>query len=81
MWGWAHGSGWWMLFAGFAGLLFWGSIIALAVWAIRRVTDDRPGDGWYRHHKSPMEFLKERYARGEISKEEYDRIKRDLEND
>ena len=78
MWGWAHGSGWWMVFA---GLLFWGSIIALVVWAIRRVTDDRPHDVWYRHHKRPMEFLKERYARGEISKEEYDRIKRDLEEE
>jgi len=31
-------------------------------------------------NESHLDILKKRYAKGEISKEEYDRIKRDLEN-
>ena len=29
--------------------------------------------------QTPVELLKERYARGEISREEYDQMRRDLE--
>jgi putative membrane protein len=29
--------------------------------------------------RTPLEILKERYARGEISREEYDQMRRDLE--
>lgn len=37
--------------------------------------------GGYRHtvREDPLEILKKRYARGEISREEYERIKKDLE--
>lgn len=30
-------------------------------------------------HESPLDILKRRYAKGEISKEDFDRMKRDLE--
>ena len=69
MW-WApnQGFGWWMI-------LFWGVIIGLVVWAVRALTDrrDRPADG-----NSPLEIAERRYARGEISKEEFNDIKATL---
>lgn len=61
---------------GFWGLalivLFWGGLIALALWLVRGLfpTTNRPaspGD----HGLSAREILDLRYARGEISREEY----------
>ena len=38
-----------------------------------------PMDRGMNQHRSPLDILKERYARGEISKDEFDRIKKDIE--
>ncbi|MFC2105092.1 SHOCT domain-containing protein [Candidatus Bipolaricaulota bacterium] len=73
MWHGFYGGGWPML-AG--GVLFWGSIVCLAAWGIHRTTRHR--DGSSHHGKSALDHLKERYAKGEISKTEYDEIRRDL---
>jgi putative membrane protein len=76
--GYDHGYGmfpWW----GIVMMLFWllviGGVIALVVWAVRNWRPSReatvgPSDA--------LETLKQRYARGEITKEEYDRMKHDL---
>lgn len=74
-WGGFGGSG-----MGFVGwifmLLFWGLIIVGLVLVVRWLWDQgRPGTGGA---DSPLEILKRRYARGEISKEEFDRMKQDL---
>jgi putative membrane protein len=64
-------SGWWIVMAVMM-MLFWGAIIAVAVWGIRQFTRDRrPG-------RSALDIAKERLAMGEITKEEFDRIRGDL---
>jgi putative membrane protein len=74
MGGW--GMGW---FGGIFMIVFWGLVIVgmvfLIKWLIQSTKGERPagGDG-----SRALEVLKERYARGEIGKEEYDRIKKDL---
>ncbi len=56
-------------------ILFWGAIIALIVWGIRKLTSHNT----YRSGgKSPLDIAKERYARGEITREQFEQIKRDL---
>ena len=56
-------------------VLFWGLIIALIVFVVRSLGNDaaRGSD------KTPIQMLKERYARGEIGKDEFEQKKRDLE--
>lgn len=56
--------------------LFWVGVIVLAVWLVRNLFPSQT-----RHTQgslSAREILAQRYARGEISKEEYDRMLSDL---
>lgn len=62
------------------GIVFWGSVIAVAAWAIHRLTARHDADPHHGHRSSALDLLKERYARGEISKQEFEEIKRDLIN-
>jgi len=60
---------------GFVGI-FWIAIIALIVFFVwQHLRQDKNlGDS----KNSPLEILRQRYARGEIDKEEYEEKKRDL---
>jgi putative membrane protein len=53
------------------GLIVWG-VIALVRYASRNTSSGPSG------RLSPLDIAKERYARGEITKEEFERIKKDL---
>lgn len=68
------GVGIWILIS----MVFWVLLIAgfvlLVVWVVQKAT----GIGTGRREESALEILKKRYARGEISKEEYEEKKRDL---
>ena len=58
-------------------ILFWGALIALAVWAVIKLSHS-DATAPLRIEKNPLDLAKERYARGEIGKEEFYRIKKDL---
>jgi len=72
MYGYNHymwGGGWWI------SIILWVAIILVVIWGVRAIfmnsakRSDQP---------SAMEILKRRYASGEISKDEFDRMKKDL---
>ena len=69
-WDW-DGGGAWFMFGMMA--IFWVGVIALGWWAIA---------SYNRRHESarerPIDVARHRYARGEISVEEFERLKRDL---
>lgn len=83
MWHVGDGMGWWMLWGGLMMVLFWGGIIALIVWAIQTVTrrefSQTQSPDTSPPARTPVDIAKERYARGEISREEFEQIKRDLQ--
>lgn len=67
MWGWSE-WGWLPMMLGM--ILFWGGLIWFAVWLVRRT--DR-GSTRESTPSDPRAILEERFARGEIDEEEFDR--------
>jgi putative membrane protein len=62
-------------------VLFWGVLIAGGIWLVRTVFVSYPSNQsgiMIGKPASPREILDQRYARGEISREEYEQIKTDL---
>ena len=51
-------------------------IILLIVWLVKRAS--YPGEGSSVKERHALDILKERYARGEITQEEYEKIKKDI---
>ena len=84
MMGWGYGTGW----NGAGG--WWGVLMTLAMWAIPlglifffvwallpRINAGAPRQGGA-GGRGALEIAEERYARGEISRDEFQRIKEDL---
>ena len=79
-WGLDHmgGAGWGMGFGGgFFMILFWIVIIVAVVMLVKWLAGGSSRFDLPRE-KSALDILKERYARGEIGKEEFEQKKRDL---
>lgn len=74
LWGMPIGMGWWMGLGGLWMILLWGGLIALTVWGVVRLT--RREAPALKH--DPLDVAKERYAKGEISQEEFKQLKKDL---
>jgi putative membrane protein len=77
MWGF-DGFGGGMGFGGFGMILFWGLVIAGLIVLAWRLGGFGPGAAPRGGERTPLELLGERYAKGEIGKEEFDAKKRDL---
>lgn len=78
-WGWSGHPMWWMWGAWGIGmmlfmLVFWAAVIAGIVLVIRWLV----GQGKESRPDSALEILRQRYARGEINREEFEAKKRDL---
>lgn len=70
------GGGWWFMGIGMLfNLLFWGALIYLA---IRFLNKGGFGTFTRNQEEAPEEILRKRYARGDISREEYQQMLEDL---
>ncbi|WP_319560109.1 SHOCT domain-containing protein [Marispirochaeta sp.] len=70
----------WGLGGGVLTLLLLVAVIIGGVYLFRRIPKGRGEDESGGANPTPEEELKQRYARGEIDREEYQRIKNDLED-
>lgn len=69
---WYYGSGGWSwLWMTVMMLIFWGALIAVAVWAIRSGLGSR-------RESDAMDVLRRRLAAGEIGQEDFEKTKRIL---
>lgn len=68
-WGWGH-----MIFGGLMMIAFWGGIILLIVLLVRWLggADASSHTSSSTLRRTPLEILQERFAKGEIDKEEYE---------
>jgi len=73
---WGH-----MGYFGFGEMIMWIIfliVIGVAVYLIVQAAKSKGLESPFR--ETPMEILKKRYAKGEITKEEFEKIKKDLES-
>lgn len=75
VWGWGH-----MIFGSLMMIVFWGGIIALIVLLVRRLggaggSGDSSGSA---PRRTPLDILQERFAKGEIDRQEYEERRRVL---
>ena len=76
-----HRSPWMMgWFGPFGMLLFWTVLIVAIVLILRGVIGGRKGEHRGKPPETALDLLKKRYATGEITKDEFDAIKKDLES-
>jgi putative membrane protein len=61
-------------------LIFWGGLILLAVWLVRALFSSNRGSDPNASGKNQTarQILDQRYARGEISREQYETMKQDI---
>jgi putative membrane protein len=76
MMGWGWGSGWGLL--GAVHMLLWWALIILGIVVLVKWLFAGSRGGSRAAGGQALEILKERYARGEIGKEEFEQKKRDL---
>ncbi|MBE0476557.1 MAG: SHOCT domain-containing protein [Coriobacteriia bacterium] len=62
----------------FFGLLVLAGFVLLFVWLVRSASGGAGGGRGYGRHDPSVDIARERYARGEITSEELERIERDL---
>ncbi|MEL7562616.1 SHOCT domain-containing protein [Dehalogenimonas sp. 4OHTPN] len=67
------GVGMWLMMSFM--VVFWVGIVAFVIWLITRATR---GGSYISDLRTPLEIARERYAKGEISREEYAEVKKNL---
>lgn len=76
MWGYYGSEWWWMLIGMVSMIVFWGTIILLVIWGVKQFTRDRQRG--HTSRETPLEIAQKRLARGEITTEEFEELKRAL---
>ena len=73
------GDFWPFHFIGVIGMIaFWALVIAGIVWLVRNASSGAGNNSRVSAHESPLDILKTRYAKGELTKEQFESMKKDI---
>jgi putative membrane protein len=73
------GDGWGWIWGGLMMLIFWGGLVALVVFLVRGFAAGPSRGQQTRSEPDAREILAERFARGELSEDEFEQRRRVLE--
>jgi putative membrane protein len=73
-WHMGNGAGWWMVFGSVMMVVFWVAII----WAVTAVVRRPPEERGRSSEPTALEILERRYARGELTDDEFESMKHRL---
>jgi len=71
------GGGYWGLTGIIFMVLFWAALILLVIWLYKQVRGEAVGAG--AKGETAIDILKKRYASGEITKDQFGEMKKELE--
>ncbi len=78
MWHVNDGMGWWMVLGVIFMVVFWGAIVTFGIWGSKKLFWSGESQQGSTDKSNPLDVAKERYANGEISREEFVQLKKDL---
>ena len=84
MYGYNFGGDWFghTLFGGFFMIIVWVAVILFVLWAVRELSggnrDGRKSGGGTENGKAALDILKERYAKNELTKEQFEAMKKEI---
>ena len=78
MWNCVEGIGWWTVGGAIFMVVLWGTIVAVVIWGISKMRER--GDYQFCTNKKhdPLDIARARFARGDISQEEFEQVKKNL---
>ena len=78
MWPYGYGGGWgWMIGGWIMMVVFWGLVI-VGIVALFRAATNRGGGAEPKEKETSVEILRRRYAVGELTKEQFEDMKRNV---
>lgn len=66
------------LFGGFFMIVAWIAIVLFVLWIVRELSDKKRTGGNVEGGRTALDYLRERYAKGEIDRKEFEEKKKDL---
>lgn len=73
-----NGFGWCGMWFGW---IFWLVLLGVIIWTVVTIVNKNQrhsSEGHFHVHEDALEILKKRYARGEITREQFEQMKKDL---
>jgi putative membrane protein len=72
-----YGMGWGWMVGGIMMVVFW-ALVVIGIVVLVKVVMTRSGASEARSAETPVEILRRRYAAGELTKEQFEAMKRDV---